>query len=222
MNVARAVAPMVIVGFLLSGCAQDAPAPVADPPASPSATAPAPAPTQPALGELVLSPKGLNSIVIGEAPVVTDPALDVLIFDPDYCQSYVDSGDLEEAGKWIPNYEPALSEESSEPFSVFVKDDVVKQLAVDSSEIVTAEGVGLGSSRAEVLAAYPDAEVVEVYNTDLIVIAGEHGRLIFEVGNEGQDEYAVDEVVFLRVINLTDELYGWANSGSGFAYCLSA
>ena len=222
MNIARAAAPILIVGLLLSGCAQQTPAPTAEPSSPPTETVPSPAPTQPALDELVLTPDGLGSIVIGEAPVAADPALDILIFDPDYCQSYVDSGAIADAGKWIPNYEPALSEESSEPFSVYLENDVVQQLAVDSAEIVTAEGVGLGSSRADVVAAYPDASVIQRFNTSLYVVEGERGRLVIEIGEPGQGEYAVDEVVFLRATSLDDEVSGWANTDAGFAFCTSA
>jgi hypothetical protein len=213
----RAIVAVAVSGFLLAGCATSEPAPIADPPSA-SATPPAVA-TQPTLGDLVLSADGLGPLVIGEAPPVTDPALDVLIFDEDYC---ADVDGAPSPGKWIPNYEPALSDFSSEPFSVYVPEDVLEQIAIDSGDIVTAEGIGLGSTRDEILAAYPDAVLTENMNTDLYVLTGDNGRLVFEVGAEGQTEYAVGEVVFLRVLNLTDELFGWANTDAGFAYCVSA
>jgi len=213
----RAITVVVVSGFLLAGCAVTEPTPVTDPPAA--SETPTPEPTKPALGELVLSPDGLGPLVIGAAPPVADPALDVLIYDEDYC---ADVDGAPSAGKWIPNYEPALSEQSPEPFSVYVPEDAVSQIAIGSADIVTAEGVGLGSTRDEVIAAYPDAAVTELLGTDLYVVTGENGRLVFEVGAPGQTDYAVDEVVFVRVLNLTDELHGWAYTDAGFAYCLNA
>jgi hypothetical protein len=232
MNISRFVAVAVVAGVLLSGCAPDdadSRAPIAAPPtvtATPTAT---PEPTKPALDQLVVSPEGLGSVVIGKAPVVADPTLDIIVLDPDYCQEFVDDGRLDEAAKWIANYEPALSGTSFEPFSVLVENGVVETIAVGSSEILTAEGVGLGSSRADVLAAYPDAELITAFASDMYVIDGEYGQVVIEVATEkitgsvDESAYPIDEVGSLRVIDASIEPLAWANTDAGsFANCLRA
>lgn len=228
MNLTRPLAAATIA-LLLAGCATEAPAPIADPPAATSTPTPTPEPTKPAIDELVISPDGLGTTVIGEAPVVVDPALDIIVFDPAYCQEFVDEGRLDDAGKWIANYEPALSGNAFEPFSVAVQDDVVQIVAIGSPDIVTAEGIGLGSSRADVVAAYPDAEITHAFTSDLYVIDGEHGRLVIEIatdaitGSIDESAYPVDEVGSLRVVDDSIEPVAWANTEGGtFANCLQA
>ena len=166
---------------------------------------------------------------MGEAPVVSDPALDILIYDEDHCQEFVDDGRLDDAGKWIANYEPALSGASFEPFSVWVKNDIVSIIAIGSREILTAEGLGLGSSRADVVAAYPDAEITHGFGTDIYVVESEYARLVFEVGTEqitgsvDEDVYPVDKVGGLRVVDVSMQAVTWANTEGGtFANCLAA
>ena len=229
MKISRAVAVAGMAIVLLAGCANEAPAPIADPPSESATPTPTPKPTKPPLAELVLTTEGLGPITIGEAPVVVDPALDVIIFDDDYCQEFVDDGRRDDAGKWIANYEPALSGQSFDPFSVAVQNDIVQIVAIGSPEIVTAEGIGLGSSRAEVIAAYPDAELTHAFISDIYVVDGVNGHLVIEVatdkiaGSIDESVYPVDEVGSLRVIEMDIEPLAWANSEGGtFANCLQA
>jgi len=214
---------------LLEGCATEAPAPIADPPSASATPTPTPEPTKPPLAELVLTTEGLGPITIGEPPVVVDPALDVIIFDDDYCQEFVDDGRLDDAGKWIANYEPALSGTSRDPFSVLVENDVVEIVAIGSPEIVTAEGIGLGSSRADVVAAYPDAEIISAFASDVYVVDGVNGRLLIEVATDkitntiDESVYPVEKVGSLRVIDPSVKEIAWANTEAGsFANCLRA
>src|SRR5690349_13541633 len=130
MKTAVAVAVALVV--TCSGCAPQAAQDV--PTLAPLETVtPTPTPTsvssKPELSELVLSPDGLGPLLVGQAPPVTDPAIDILVFDVDHC------ADDEEsimygvpAGKWVANYEPALSSNTNDPFGVFVNDDGVVEL----------------------------------------------------------------------------------------------
>jgi hypothetical protein len=229
MKITRTLIAVSVATLLLAGCAADEPAPIADPPAASETPTPTPEPTQPALADLVLSPDGLGPLAIGEAPVAADPALDVIVFDDDYCQQYVDDGRLDDAGKWIANYEPALSGTPFDPFSVLVENDIVSTVSIGSPEIVTAEGIGLGSSRADVIAAYPDAEITHGFASDAYVIDGEHGRLVVEVATEemigliDESVYPVDKVGSLRVIDPSVKEIVWANTEApSFGNCLRA
>ena len=211
----------VVVG-MLAGCAPRDAEPTAPPVAETPIETPAPEPTRPAIDELVLSPEGLENLVIGEEPPVIDPALDILVFDADACQAEVDEGFITDPGKWLPAYGDPLAGEA--PFSAFVTDGILRELAIFDPAIMTEDGLGLGSSREDVLAVYPDAEVVEVGpNTDLYVVTGEHGRILFEIGEDDNEEYAKGEVVFLRVSDFdAARLHGWANTDAGYSGCTYA
>lgn len=231
MTISRSLAIVGVAVLMLAGCAVDEPAPIAAPPAAsetPTPT-PEPEPTKPELAALVVSADGLDDVVVGEAPPVVDPALDIIIFDEDYCQAAVDEGASVDPGKWIPNYEPALSGESREPFSVYVPKKVVDVISIDSEEIRTSDGLGLGSTVDELEAAYPNLVFEEGFATDLYLVGGAHGTLVFEVAAEDLDDpyYGPDgvdagTVVFLRVTSTGVENYPWANTDSGFSHCVSA
>ena len=215
--------------MLLAGCATADPAPTSSPTqAAPSATpSPTPSQTKPALDELVLSPEGLGSVVIGEAPPTIDPAIDVVIFDVDYCQADVDAGLIEDAGKWIPNYEPALSGPSREPFSVHVN-GTVNTISIASDQIRTSEGLGLGSTIDDVRTAYPEGVEQQGHETNLFIVPGVNGQLVFEVlaadstdPYYGPDGAPAGTVVFVRVHPAGQELRPWASTDNGFAMCTS-
>ena len=220
---------VLLTSVVLSGCMPSAGVePSAQPSkgssAAPESPSPEPTPepeaTQPAVDELIVSPEGLSSLLIGEAPPVSDPALDIVIFDEDYCVTAVADGHVKEPGKWIPNYEPALSQESRDPFEVRVEDGVVTGIALGNELIRTESGLGIGSTVEQITAAYPSAlRIEDGGNTDLYVITGEKGQLVFEVGVEGNNEYPVGLAHFVRVEPITPDPNGWANSGANYFAC---
>ncbi|WP_309615365.1 hypothetical protein [Salinibacterium sp.] len=190
-----------------------APAAVVTP--SPTATAPTPtatptptptvvAPTKPALAELVLTADGLGPLLMGQAPPVTDPALDILVFDPEHCDA--GQGD---PGLWVPNYDDPAA------FYTTIDDQgLVSQLALfrrsDSADtgvgpILTDTGIGVGSTRDELLAAHPtgfDEIVTTGQVSDVYIASGNTGSLVFEVakndnlpGYWGSDQLGVVQLI---------------------------
>lgn len=181
MKIAYSLGVAVVV--LLAGCAQSSPTVDAEqtPTTTPSVT-----PTiepwpegKPRLSELVLSPDGLGPIRMGEAIPEAEAEVAVALLDSTYCDlNHPDSGH----GGWLPNYPPnenwnlAFFVESSE---ASVEAPVVS-IYVGSDEIRTAEGLGVGSTIAELNAFYGGA-IVEIPTDFAIahVVQGTRGELIF-------------------------------------------
>jgi hypothetical protein len=176
---------------LLAGCT---PAP-AEPSASPAPSSEAeptpsssPEPTEPpARADLVLRPDGLGTLVIGEPVPEADDPTAMIVFDDDACVSDIGGiapGDPN-AGAWvqIPLYD--AGPEGGGIFGVGVSDGgIVEGVQVyGSDEIPTEEGIRVGSTVAELLAAYPgiagpggDVGISVFYLVD-----GPGGRLNIEV-----------------------------------------
>ena len=235
-----AFAPIAVaVVLLLSACDPSGGgggatgAPTDEPTAS--TDSPTPEPTQsdepaakPAVNELILSPEGLGPLVIGNAPPTTDPALDIAILDPDYCAAYVADYGVP-AGKWIPNYEPALStEDGGDPFALLVLGGALAGLDIRSTQPHTAAGIHVGSSLADLTAAYSGHfdTVLDNYLTDVYAVDGTHGRILFEVPKDTGDGYwlpsDLGKVLFIHVTELSQPVFGVAGSDAGYGGCVSA
>jgi hypothetical protein len=172
---------LVLLALSLAGCAPAAvsalpsstglPSAVATP--TPTAT---PAPTRPELGELTLSPDGLGPLVVGA--VVPDQPSDVAVVSWD--QAACAGG-----GEWVANYPSGpVTGGTDAPFSFpsAKKTDPIGFMTVWSSEIKTGSGVGVGSTVAELQAAYPDLNApIHAEASDLYVVTGSTGELVFEV-----------------------------------------
>lgn len=135
------------------------------------------------LAELALSPEGLGPLTIGQQPGAEQ---DVLVYSASVCQSAVDEGYRDEAAMWVANYEPAVHGFDSRPFGVLVEGDALQSVEVYDDSISTAEGIHIGSTAAEVLAAYGDRlELVEAYDegsdSHLYRVEGVAGDLYIEV-----------------------------------------
>ncbi len=227
----KALALAALVPMLLmAGCAGDAqpsmepsraPSEPIDPP--PSATlSPTPGSTgPPPLSDLELSPNGLGTLVIGE-PI--DPAL--ATFDPQGCRTpenqdlFADDDPLLEA--WVPNYPKVPIRDGYEayPFEPHHDDDgTLVWLRIVSPEIRTAAGIGLGSTRHEVTAAYPDAAVVPGAWATAYGIDGQKGRLVFDVADDSESLGVLEDTVWdVRVEPLEWELQSLSGSDVG-AWC---
>lgn len=146
---------------------------------TPSAAAPSePAPALPALEELTLTPGGLGTLRVGH-PVDVHPSDGMVVWDPDGCDGH---------GQWRANYpapEPQDVYYGDAPFEIVTiegRDSAIAGIRVLSKKLLTAEGIGMGSTREELVAAYPgiplaaDGGLSEVY-----VLDGAGGQIHFEV-----------------------------------------
>jgi len=214
--------PVVLAVLALTACGG------ATPDAAGSSAGESPAPTtlvpaaevRPDRDELALGPDGMGTLVFGEAPS-TDPATAMLVLDPDYCldeNAGLGTGfapGSPEAALWVPI--PEYRDELFGDFGVLVADGALGRIDVYNEAIPTTEGVRIGDRRDDVLAAYPDATVVEEWGTDIFVITGEHGTLQIEVARqpaEGpywQDSEA-DRVMYLHAVVLGVEPFTVAAS----------
>lgn len=175
----------LVIAATLAGCsAADIPAEAGDSAslsAEPITASPEPSPSvsgQPQLADLVLSPEGLGPLAIGLPLPVEDPSTAVVVWNGDNC-----AGD----GEWVANYPSApVFGGTDKPFSFAVsgKDDPLTYVIVWSNSIATAEGVRVGSSLSDLIAAYPTAARTAALTSDLYVVTGVSGNLVFEVATQ--------------------------------------
>lgn len=201
MNISRVLVGVVAGSLLLSGCAGEKPAEIAEPAPivteSPSPTpTPTPEPTKPALDELVLTTEGLGYLVIGQPVPSIDASLAIVEYDPAYCES--------QPGAWRPTY-PTTADQR-EMFNVQTDAEIesgsVSTIAVYQNGVVTAQGIHVGSTSDEVLAAYSSFDYEEQMDVNFVQygINGSAGRLLIGV----EDEVVVAMVAERK----TDKVYG--------------
>jgi hypothetical protein len=217
----RTVAVAVLaVGALgaLTACDPSAPAPTSSASDSPSAE-PTPSdtetdpPSPPAAADLALSAEGLGTLVFGEAPD-TDPATAMIVFDATVCtdeRTGLDAG-IEEgdpyAGLWlpIPTYRDPGSDYGA--WGVWVDDSAtLARIDLYDDRTPTDEGIRIGDTVDDVLAAYPGATLVEELLTDIYVVTGTTGTLQIEVASQPDDmvyweDGQVDHVMYIHAARL--------------------
>jgi len=231
----RHLSALLLIGaaaFALTACTPEAPAPAptasetAEPSPSPSATTAAG--SRPAITDLVLTTEGLGSgdagdLVFGAAPSTASPSTDLAILDPDAC---VDTG-LPDPSLWLANY-PEVDEGfgPQRPFSVAVKDTLLTRIDINTENIITDEGLALGSSLDAVLGTYPGGpdEVVNHSDvSDVYVFMGEKGKLMFEIAVDRVAGYwaadQLDTVVFLSAVSIDTPAYGVAATDNVVGVC---
>lgn len=195
-RIASVLGATVLIATLAACAAEAAPEPSSPPVATSTPTpAPTPTPTLPALTELVVTADGLGPILIGAEPEGYDVS-DPLVFTS-LCTGFPE-------GLWMANYPRDNTNNTRTPFAVNVTDGVIKSIEVHSGALVTAEGVHIGTSRGELLAAFPGGfdEVIDDRASDLFVVHGSSSNLMFEVGNAHElqtDPSRVDSVWSIRV-----------------------
>ncbi|WP_146134396.1 hypothetical protein [Glaciihabitans tibetensis] len=197
-------------------------------PAVPAVSAP-PADSVPPIESLIVSADGLGPITLGSSwePENADTA--IARWNPTYC---LDRGLAEDKGApeggWEANYQDVATPAGSSLRKPFVLSgtapDSITSVLVYSADITTPEGIHVGSSREEVLAAYPTFDQVTPGTmADVYVINGTHGRLVIEVAaaitDAGPGDWAPgveNTVLWMRVAPLNDQPVGsLAGSDSG-------
>ena len=212
----RLLVATTIVGLLvLTGCtstlkATDAASPSAPASSSPSvapvtpvipSATPTPTPTKPALDTLVVSPQGIDTVLLG-SPVTTEPSSTAIVaYDDDYCPVWGAVGQPG-VGLWLPNY-PKASDAFTVRTEGRVKDGIVTSLRVWSPKITTEAGIHIDSTLAEVKAAYPQPSyLIHAALTDVYVIDKGTGRMVIEVGRAAGGELTkadIGKVLYLGV-----------------------
>ncbi len=203
------------------GTASPTPSPSSAAP-SPSVTAsasPSPSPSasfdpHPDVADLYITTSGILPLTLG-LPPATNPGAAMILFDPDFCYSEemgLTTGDL---GRWTPNY-------PDWPFRLDAADTEVFRIDILQPGITTPEGIGIGSTLAQLQTAYPSLTV----GTGGIVshvwyIQDANGTLVFETQNANMDgslpALPGDEVILMRALSHAwgNEIdWGAANSGN--------
>lgn len=165
-------------------------APSDSPSVSASATPTPDANTPPDLSSLTLTTEGLGSLVVGSPVPDQESPASLVTWDADYCAG-LPTPDGNWAGAFVPVYpqaeSPALGERDAF-VTVTAEGNTTSRimlLRVQTPEVLTAENIGVGSTREELLAAYPsfDATTTEQIS-DTYAVDGDAGRLVFEVAKK--------------------------------------
>lgn len=179
--------------LLLAGCASAAPvspsveaAPTAS--ATTAAPVPSPSPTVDCASRGIV-PGALNCLVVDQ-PIEGNPGQDLLVWDPTNCSA--------SEGRWI-------SATGVYDFTLEGQDGSdVGRIDVWDTRFGTPEGIGLGSLKEDLLAAYPGlVEGTPGFATEVYWIEDANGYVVFEVGDWDYEskEPGPDQVVFLRILD---------------------
>lgn len=157
---------------------------------------------RPALDALVIRPDGLGPLTLG-LPHDSNPGAAMIAYDPDYCTTL---GAIEDfPGRWRahPDYRGVHAEGyPQDAFSVSgweASGQVVDAIEVHLAGPRTAEGIGVGSTRDDLFAAYPDLEGPGTTST-VWWLDGTEGTIAFEFPSDDADPAVRDRVGVIRVL----------------------
>ena len=236
------LAALALAPLALTACDPGA----ATPSSSASATGPAPTsaapspsvspvvtPTPPALdphpapADLVVSAEGILPLTIG-LPPASNPGAAMISYDEDYCYSEemgTTEGDL---GRWTANYPDVMDVYGypKNPFYLAADDTSIYRLDVFDQDMPTTEGITIGSTLADVQAAYPAlVEGTPGPVSRIFWVTGTRGYLVFETqdpdaGLGVPGATGPEEVILMRVITIAGSPdFAAANSGNIAGAC---
>jgi hypothetical protein len=172
----------------LAGCSVTEPVPTA----APSTPAAAPTveetaePTRPALDELVISPEGIADLRVGHPVPLANPELLLVTWNPTGCIDPDDPFEEDVEGEpWAGRWESVhRGSDGAWPFWV-VTDGTQNGVIqfIGSANVPTDRGIRVGSTRADVEAAYPGLSPFhgEFSLADLYIVDAGASRLVIEV-----------------------------------------
>ena len=209
-----------VAALALTGCAPAAhsAAPTHSASSTPSTPTPTPGSSALAPAQLVVSADGVGPVVVGE-PVSARAALQAsIVFNVHHCglPPGANYPDWESTNLDIPWLSLGIAGTTAS--------DVIDAIEVESPEIATAAGVHVGSSLADLVAAYPTfSSFIRGNGSDLYILRGTDGQLAIEVTSNRTDVYwtpaEVDKVVSMAVYRLDDTPSGFANSDAAVGGC---
>ena len=236
----RRVLVIVAAMLLLVGCGgstQPGPAvdkteaePAADPEPDPEpGPEPEPEPEtdpHPALEDLVISTSGLGPLTVG-LPPEGNPGEAMIEWDPEYCVSEMWEGEGDPGGWSASGYSSDtnyMGEPTEPAFYLEADDDTVLRIDVMGAGPRTAEGVGIGTTLAELQATYPDLRGPHDNTISQVWwLQDEHGTLVFETQGDAdglRPAGTQESVILVRVLAPGfDPAWGAANSGNVAGAC---
>lgn len=197
-----------------SGSVGTSPAPVATPSPSPSVTPAPPLDPHPPLADLRITTHGLVPLLTTE-DIAGNPGEAMLEWDELFCYS-VDMGIVTDTGRWKATYPDT-------PFLVDGEDDDwVHRIDIISPVIATPKGIHIGSTLADVQAAYPGLVTgTAAFSTTPYWIADADGFVVFEVGTGTvMGDPGPEQVWYIRSLGAgSDPDYAVASSGNVAGAC---
>lgn len=202
----------LLLVLVVSACSGADDEPVAEPSTTASASAePTPEPTPLALSDLVVSAAGLGPVLVGETVAGSSDVAALMTWDETGCSSTDEPRTAGEpfAGRWESVFS---SSPDDRDFQVVTSDGLesgaVSRIVVESPDISTSEGIRVGSTRDEVVAAFPDAAVLGEPGTSTVyAVEGTSGTMAIEVATDFADlpgYWAPEEIDTVRWIVVTD------------------
>lgn len=144
----------------------------------------------PPVDALVVSTSGLGPLTIG-LPPESNPGAPMIVYRPDECVGMVAGDQGRGPGRWVADYPPYTdSDGNAKPqFWVDVNEESgVYWIDVQDPAIPTTTGIHIGSTLAELQAAYPDlVEGTPGPVSQPWWVSDDAGTLVFEVQDDSQE-----------------------------------
>ena len=163
---------------------------------------------------------GILPLTIG-ASMSANPGVAMARYDENYCYSEVLGTTTGDLGLWLGDYDGAAPIDGNipQPFGLTVFGDVLVRIDVWDASLATPEGIHVGSTLAQVQAAYPALVTGSAGGTsDVYWIEGSHGYVVFETQDDSdgfQPAGTPMTVIHMRVIDAgSDPDFAIANSGN--------